>query len=237
MQLRVPAVTLASLLCWGGAQATPLEPGLFPRQPPTSEAPAAFARPGDAPHGDDAPWERRREVAGDAAQAPSESDAGPYVLLGGGLDGYTGALGDRLRRGPAVGACVGVKDRYIGVEGGYSVSGVNVNLGPGGAGPGSDILRNSAQAALTVGLVNAPFQPFLLGGGGLDRYRVRHGQAEGFRDSTNFYAPLGAGVRWNLTRLLTLDARGTYNFLFGEGFAPGAGGNRYQGQASVGGTF
>ncbi|MCI0673790.1 MAG: hypothetical protein L0Y64_25350, partial [Myxococcaceae bacterium] len=167
------------------------------------------------------------------------SDTGLYALIGGGAEGYTGALAPRMNVGPLGGVFVGVKDTHLGLEVGYTTSGLDVATGTsGGAGSGPDLVRNSGQAALTIGLSDTPFQPFLMGGVGLDDYRARNGQDLGFQNSQNFFAPVGVGARWNLTRFLTLDARGNYNFLFDEGFATDTGNsNRYGGQASIGGTF
>ncbi|MCI0570155.1 MAG: outer membrane beta-barrel protein [Myxococcaceae bacterium] len=178
--------------------------------------------------------EREREVV--VVEEPRRSDEGVYALVGGGLDGYTGVLGNTVNLGPTAGAIVGYKGAMLGLEGAYSASGADVS--GVSAGPGLDIVRNSGQLAGTLGLLNEPLQPFLMGGIGLDFYRARNGGALGFQDATSFNIPVGGGLRYNITRFLTADARFNYNFLLGENFAPGdPAGNRYSGLLSIGGTL
>jgi hypothetical protein len=62
------------------------------------------------------------------------ADEGLYVLLGGGAEGYTGALAPSVNPGPAYGATVGYKPTdMLGVELGYSGGLNDIDLaGPGG---------------------------------------------------------------------------------------------------------
>lgn len=167
-------------------------------------------------------------------------DAGAYVLLGGGLEGYTSDLKDALTVGPAAGITVGGRGRYFGLEGGLNVAGANISDNSGGdAGDGFDVMRTSGQVAATLGLLPTRLQPYVLGGGGLDFYNVRNGNARGFTDETTFMVPLGAGLRYNLGPLLTADLRGQYDLMLGDNFAPAAvdNGDRYTALLSLGGTF
>lgn len=167
---------------------------------------------------------------------------GPYVLIGGGVDGFSGGLASDVNPGFAWGATAGVMAPRLGLELGYSGSVNEVDRDIGfsdeGAGSGADIVRNGGQAAVTVNLLTSKLHPYLLGGIGLENYNVRNGQAAGFEDDTSGYVPTGAGLRWNISRVLTADARFTYNFLFSDEFAPeNVGGNRYQGLLTLGGTY
>lgn len=163
---------------------------------------------------------------------------GPYVLLGGGVDGFTGGLSDEVKVGPTWGATAGVTGKRLGFEVGYSGSVNDIDVGPGGAGSGADIVRNGGQAAVKVNLTETALHPYLLGGIGLERYSVRNGEAMGFNDDTSGYVPAGAGLRWNIGNTITADARVSYNFMFQDEFAPGdTGGNRLQGMLTLGGTY
>ncbi|MEN9798900.1 MAG: hypothetical protein RL653_2596 [Pseudomonadota bacterium] len=162
-----------------------------------------------------------------------------YVLLGGGLDIYTGGLGNNLRNAPALGVTAGVTRKNLGLEASYSGGVVEGQAGEFGAGPGTDAVRSSGQLALTAGLMNTRVQPFALAGVGVDFYNVREvNQVQGWRDDSAFNIPTGVGVRFNATKAINVDARMTYNFLQGEEFVPGgATGNRIQGLLSAGGRF
>lgn len=163
---------------------------------------------------------------------------GPYVLLGGGVDGYTGGLSNEVRLGPTWGATAGVTGKRLGFELGYSGSANNIDAGSAGAGSGADIVRNGGQAAVKLNLTETALHPYVMGGIGLERYTVRNGEALGFSDDTSGYVPAGAGLRWNLGNTITADARVSYNFLFSDDFSPGdTGGNRLMGMLTLGGTY
>lgn len=163
---------------------------------------------------------------------------GPYVLLGGGADGYTGGLSNDVKVGPTWGATAGVTGKRLGFELGYSGSANNIDAGSGGVGSGADIVRNGGQAAVKVNLTETALHPYVMGGIGMERYTIRNGEALGFSDDTSGYVPAGAGLRWNLGNTITADARVSYNFLFADEFSPdNAGGNRLQGMLTLGGTY
>lgn len=185
---------------------------------------------------DDSRPEYRTERKGGA-------DTGLYILLGGGTDGYTGALGADLNPGFAYGATVGVRpSKIFGVELGYSGGLNDIDMaGPGGAANGADIVRNGAQAAVTLGLTSTRLQPYVMGGIGIEHYNVRGASPVfGFQDDTSGYVPAGVGLRYNIGKLLTADARVDYNIPFEQDFAPvdnNIGNGRYQALLQLGGTY
>jgi len=172
---------------------------------------------------------------------PHAKMRGLSVLVGGGVEGYTGGLAPNINPGPSVDVLAAIRpSRTFGLELGYSgaVNGID-RVGVLGTGP--DLVRNSAQAALTVGLAATPIQPYVLGGYGMNWYNVRNGQALGFHDDTNSKIPLGVGLRTHLGSF-TADARANYNVLLSDDLAPGVdngdfGTGSYNGTINLGGTF
>lgn len=175
------------------------------------------------------------------------ADRGLYVLLGGGTEGYTGGNAASLNPGFAYGATVGMRPtRQLGVELNYSGGLSDIDrAGPGGVSNGADIVRNGGQAAITLGLTPTKLQPYVLGGIGIQNYNVRGvtgGATElGYQDDTSGFVPAGVGLRYNMGKLLTADARVDYNIPFSQQFAP-AGDNgfwdgRYQALIQLGGTY
>lgn len=178
---------------------------------------------------------------------------GATVLLGGGIEGYTGDLSPQLNPGPAWGARVALKPSTIwGVELAYSGAvneidnGRGEGLGPG-ATDGADLVRNGGEAVATLALSPTRVHPYLLGGVGIDRYSARGGQDEGFSDDTAGHIPLGGGVRahWGS---FTADARLGYSLLFSQQFASNVAerdvlglnstsGGRYMGSLNFGAAF
>ena len=189
------------------------------------------------------------------ADETDASDArGVAVLLGGGVETYTGHLAPQLNAGPNWGVAVALKPTAaLGVEFGYSGA---INSVQEGSGLGTasffnreaDIVRNGGSAVATVGLGPAPFQPYLLGGIGVDWYDVRRDTSGSFRDDTVGNVPLGLGFRSHLGDF-TADLRGVYGLLFNQGFAPNEGNTklselgtetptgRFAAQLRVGATF
>ncbi len=186
--------------------------------------------------------ERWRET--DREKAPKDQGQrkgdmrGLTVLIGGGVEGYTGGRAPEVRPGAALGVTAALKpSKVLGIEVGYSGAVNNLREDAGGSGP--DIIRNGGQAALTLGLTASPVQPYVLGGIGLNRYNVRNGDALGFRSDTNANVPVGGGLRTHIGDF-TADARINYNFLVNNDFAPVAADTwtgRYTGTINLGGTF
>jgi len=238
-------VAVGSLAAGAGwaqdVQRQPLEPGSSDvrLQPGTdvdvkvkSEPPSTAVTPAE-------PGRRVEASKATGWEAERKAKTRGYVLLGGGLDIYTGGLGNSLRNAPSLGVTAGVTRKTLGLEAQYSAGVVEGQSGEFGASRGTDAVRNSGQLAVTGGLLDTKLQPFALVGVGFDNYNVRNGnQAQGWRDDTAFNIPAGVGVRFAATRVINVDARMTYNFLQGENFVPGgATGNRMQGLISAGGRF
>ncbi|MFL5353478.1 hypothetical protein [Archangium sp.] len=176
--------------------------------------------------------------------AEAGADRGLYVLLGGGAEGYTGGNASSLNPGFSYGATVGFRPtRQLGVELNYSGGLTDVDdAGPGGAANGADIVRNGGQAAVTLGLTPTRLQPYILGGIGVQNYNVNGlSPLFGYTDDTSGFVPAGVGLRYNIGKLLTADARVDYNIPFSQDFAPsgenGFWDGRYQALLQFGGTY
>jgi hypothetical protein len=187
-------------------------------------------------------------VVEDQEEKKAKSDArGVTVLLGGGVEGYTGDFAPQINPGPTWGVGVALKPvGALGLELGYS--GATNNLTGRGLDDDADLVRNGGTAVATIGLAPARFQPYLLGGVGFDHYNVRNAQNSEFKDDTLGNVPLGLGFRTHIGDF-TADLRGVYGLLFNQGFAPNEGNTslgdigdetpsgRFQGQLSLGATF
>jgi len=177
---------------------------------------------------------------------------GLTVMLGGGVEGYTGDFAPGINPGPAWGVTAALKpSKVLGIELGYSGAVNEIdNVGAGeGVANGADIIRNGGHAALTLGLTSTGFQPYLMGGIGINKYDVRGaGTSAGYSSDVSGSVPLGGGVRTHIGNF-TADARFGYNVLFdndlaavqgtelaGQDTTLGAGG-RYTGVLSIGTTF
>jgi hypothetical protein len=166
---------------------------------------------------------------------------GVTLLIGGGIEGYTGELAADVNPGAMAGVSATFRpSRVFGFEVGYSGAINEVDEGFAGIGDnGADIVRNGGHAALTLGLTATPIQPYALGGVGVNFYNIRNGEAVGFQDDTVGSVPVGLGVRSHIGGF-TADARVQYNFLLGQQFAPTATddtGGGYTGMINLGGTF
>ena len=157
-----------------------------------------------------------------AQEMDRNGSRGLSVSVGGGVEGYTSALAPQIQLGATYGVTVGLRaSRRLGLEMGYSGAVHELDTGaPDGATRGTDLIRNGAHAAATVGLTSTPVQPYVMGGLGFSHYNVRGGMP-GFGDDTVGNVPLGAGVRTTFGTF-TADARLNYNLLFDQQFAAGA---------------
>lgn len=148
---------------------------------------------------------------------------GVTVLVGAGVEGYTGALNSEVAPGPAIGVSAAFKpSKVIGIEVGYSGA-ANEISGHGDYATAvisrADLVRNSGTALATFGLTASPVQPYLMGGVGIDHYSARSvAQDAGFSSSTGGAIPLGGGIRTHY-RGFTADARLGYSILFNDNFA------------------
>jgi hypothetical protein len=214
----------------------------------------------DHDHGD---LEGRREPgtggSGDTVVVrEGEDQGGPdlngvTVLLGGGVEGYTGALAPRVGVGPTYGAALQMRPTdVLGLELAYSggVHEIKDNLTHGvNASSGADIVRNGARAMLSLGVADTTVQPYVLGGVGVNWYSARgNAPAYGFQDDTSGEIPLGLGFRTQVGAF-TADLRGLYDVPFDQDFAPGvtttteianldtSNDGRYQATLSIGANF
>jgi hypothetical protein len=174
---------------------------------------------------------------------------GLTLLVGGGVEGYTGELAPQINPGATAGVRAALKpSKVLGLELGYSGALNNIDVqgggAEGGAVDGPDLIRNGGQAVVTLGLFATDWHPYVLGGIGINDYNFRGGEALGYSDDTVGNVPAGLGFRGHVGDF-TVDARANYNFLFDKEFAAGADpaggdfgeGGSYQGTLSVGGTF
>ncbi|RYZ35067.1 MAG: hypothetical protein EOO71_36820 [Myxococcaceae bacterium] len=171
---------------------------------------------------------------------------GLTLMIGGGVEGYTGALAPQIAPGPSAAVTASLKPTSVlGIEVGYSGALNNIkDAGALGADDGPDLVRNGGQAALTLAITPTAVQPYLLGGIGISNYHFRGGEALGYSDDTVGNVPAGVGVRGHFGKF-TADLRGYYNFLFDKQFAPDidpggsdpSGGGSYTTTLNVGGTF
>ncbi len=186
-------------------------------------------------------YEPPEEGVGGAGLEESKNDMrGLTLLVGAGVEGYTGALAPNVNPGATVAVTAAIKPtRTLGLE--FSYGGAVNNLSADVPGSGPDIVRNGGQAAITVGLAPTSVQPYVLGGAGVSRYNVRNGQELGYQDDVVANIPVGVGLRTHLGSF-TADARASYNVLLGNQLAPGViderlGNGRYMGTLNLGGTF
>ncbi len=154
-------------------------------------------------------------------------ERGVTVLLGGGVEGYTGELAPEINPGPAWGVGAAFKPtRIFGVELGYSGA-VNNIEGTAGSdlldGGDANVTRHGGHAVATLGLTPTAVQPYILGGIGIDRYIVNDAAEAQFNNNTVGQVPVGVGLRTNVGNF-TADLRGNYGILFEQGFAPQTGG-------------
>ena len=188
-------------------------------------------------------------------QGKSEYLNGVTVLLGGGVEGYTGSLASRIAPGPDYGVAIQFRPTDVfGLELAYSGSANELkNKVTGGINPatGPDLLRNGGRALMSLGLSATPVQPYVTAGVGINRYTFRGAApALGFKDDTAGEVPVGAGIRATAGQF-TADLRGLYNIPFEQDIEPGvasgatiSGGKidtgnsgRYQGELRIGATF
>ena len=185
---------------------------------------------------------------------PEPPDAwleGVSVLLGGGVEGYTGSLSSRVALGPAWTFILGLHPTSVfGIELAYqgafqSLKGANA--GPGTSGR-ADIVRHAGQADVTFAFGAWQVQPFVLAGVGINHYSVSdEARSVGFSDGTGGYVPVGGGIRFRVQSVI-VDLRGSWQLPFSDPLAPGGTGQdtlgldtgsyrRWNASLSIGGTF
>lgn len=200
---------------------------------------------------DDAPAVAATPVVVETEEKKMGDMKGLTLLVGGGVEGYSGGLAPNINPGVSWGVTAALKPtELLGLELSYSGAANDVSAGGGqNLTSGADIIRNGAEAVATVGLSPTSVQPYILGGIGVNRYNIRAGNGSaGFNDDTSGSVPLGAGIRTHIGDF-TADARVNYNVLFENGLLDGientevlgndnfSTGGRYNGMIRVGTTF
>lgn len=220
---------------WGTNQGTG-GTGQYETPPPETQQPPTYVSPSAEVQAQ--PQEKHRMT-------------GWMLTAGLGADGYSGPLRHDVRTGFGWGVTGAVKpSKVFGIELGYSgstsrfsdrafVSGLNTSRG-------NDLIRNSGQIDVTLGLGAAPVQPYILGGLALDQYSV-NAPGTFYRSTTSGSVPLGAGIQAHVGRF-TADLRGMYSVLLTNDLTravdshPVLGSNwfdagRWTGTLNLGGTF
>ncbi|NTX07521.1 hypothetical protein HUA75_37805 [Myxococcus sp. CA040A] len=211
---------------------------------------AVWAQEDYRPSAERAPGNLEPVQVDEPKKSSKRADTGLYAQLGGGAEGYTGQLAPRLDAGFTYGGAIGYRPLgFLGVELGYNGSVNNVDIDgngrAGSLGEGADVVRNGGQALVIGNFTDTQLQPYAVTGIGIDDYNIRHdavGREFGFNDDTSGYVPAGLGLRYQFGKLITADARVSYNFLFDQDFAPtsatpNALDGRYMGMLQIGGTY
>jgi len=177
------------------------------------------------------------DTEGYATRDSGPDRSGLYLLIGGGIQGYTGDQGDFLNMGPMAGLYLGLQPfPMIGLELGYTggLHNFEVDLRDG-----PDFIRHGAQAAVTLGVPLAAVKPYALAGIGVDFNTLRATELTESNTDTGGFVPLGAGVMFTSGSFL-VDARFVYHVLFDEASFEAdqdTSGGRYQAQLSLGFTL
>ena len=176
---------------------------------------------------------------------------GVSVLLGGGVEGYTGSLSSRLAVGPAWNFILGIHPTSVfGIELAYQGAFQSLKGGDAGSGDSgrADIIRHAGQANVTFAFGAWQVQPFVLAGVGINHYSVSDEARDlGFSEGTGGYIPVGGGIRFRVGGAI-VDARGSWQLPFSDPLFPGGTGQntlgldtgsyrRWNATVSIGGRF
>ena len=149
---------------------------------------------------------------------------GASILVGAGVEGYTGSLASRVGPGPAWNLILGIQPSSVfGFEFAYqgalnSVKFSNFGLSTKG---GADIVRTAGQANVTFAFGPWKVQPFVLAGLGINHDSVSdNARAVGFNSDTNGYIPVGGGLRGQIEGVM-VDLRGCWQLPFSDNLFPG----------------
>lgn len=176
----------------------------------------SYPLPSDTPPMNAPPAGRQEEV--------EQELRGVSVMVGGGVEGYTGSLAPRVAVGPAWNLLIdfhptsvfGIELAYVGALNGVKYG--NFGLG---AQQGADIIRNGGHAAVTFAFGPWLVRPFILAGVGVNHYSVSdNAKAVGFSSTTAGYIPLGGGIQGRVGAM-TVDLRGTWSLPFSDNLFPG----------------
>src|SRR5260370_40803593 len=117
---------------------------------------------------------------------------GLTLLVGGGVEGYTGSLAPQISPGPNWDVTVAIRPlTVLGIEATYTGARNDVrnrSAFPGGSGP--DIVRNGINGVITLGTPSA-IHPYIHGAVGFHHYSVPIGlAAPGFPNDTEARSPM-----------------------------------------------
>ena len=173
---------------------------------------------------------------------------GVSVLVGGGVEAYTGSLSSHLELGPAWSFILGLHPTPVfGIELVYQGALSSLRTDSGSTG-GADVIRHGGQANVTFAFGAWQVQPFILAGLGIEHYSVSDAaRAAGFSDGTGGYIPVGGGLRFRVQGV-TVDLRGSWQLPFNDPLFPGGRGQntlgldtgsyqRWNAALSIGGTL
>lgn len=186
-------------------------------------------------------------ITGEQGQPKEKKpNEGLGVALLGGVEGYTSSLAPRLNPGGGWGLMVTAQPTpIVGLELAYS--GANNRITDPNTSGASRIIRTGGQADLKFSLLPRAVEPYLFGGIGINRATIRSNTPDsGYQPDTFGSVPVGGGVNFHAGHLV-VGARGTYDWLFGQSFAPTSGsklgitsapfGDIWRADLNLGGTF
>lgn len=189
-------------------------------------------------------------ITGEPSEKEKSANQGLSVALQGGVAGYTSKLAPRIEPGGGWGLLVAAQPTpIIGLE--LSYLGASNYIDDPLAGGGSRIVRTAGQADIKFSLLPRAVEPYLFGGIGLNRATIRNNNpvaaSAGYQPDTFGSVPVGGGVNFHAGRLL-VGARGTYDWLFSQSFAPRSSdgklgitgapfGDIWRAELNLGGTF
>jgi hypothetical protein len=246
--LAVAAAAMA--MVWGTAAWAQQDPA----PPEATDGPAPGARVNAPGTGGSGTVSTRSEETVSVEETKVESGhwlKGASILVGGGVEGYTGSLASRVAVGPAWNVIVGIHPSSVfGLEFAYQGALNSVKYGNFGLATqgGADIVRTAGQAAVTFAFGPWKLQPFVLAGLGINHDSVSdNARAVGFSSGTNGYVPVGGGIRGQVEGVM-VDLRGSWQLPFSDNLFPGSSGQntlglstgnfgRWNATLNVGGTF
>lgn len=161
-------------------------------------------------------------ITGEQQPKEKKPNQGLAVALEGGVAGFTSSLAPRIETGGGWGLLVTAQPTpIVGLE--LSYIGASNRIEDPVATGSSRLIRTAGQADIKFSLLPRAVEPYLFGGIGLNRITVRNDTpvtaAAGYSPDTFGSVPVGGGVNYHAGHLL-VGARGTYDWLFSQSFAP-----------------
>jgi hypothetical protein len=189
-------------------------------------------------------------ITGEPREEEKSANQGLSVALQGGVAGFTSTLAPRIEPGGGWGLLVAAQPTpIVGLE--LSYLGASNYIDDPLAGGSSRLIRTAGQADVKFSLLPRAVEPYLFGGIGLNRATIRNNNSTtasaGYQPDTFGSVPVGGGINFHAGRLL-VGARGTYDWLFSQSFAPRSSdgklgitgapfGDIWRAELNLGGTF